>query len=147
AVISSTLIPLTSGPTEIPDARGISVDPSGKVNLFNGSFNPVLSTYSFATQSWANQTTSGWSTIADITYGGAATFKNYVFVTDTTTANQPLNGLIRFDNSGGPTTHFATGHNFTDVTLGLDGLLYGLTDDTPNQVFVYNPQTLAFVRS
>jgi hypothetical protein len=147
AIVSSTLIPLPPGSTDLLDARGISVDPSGKTNLFNGTFTPYLSTYSFSSQTWTHRTTTGWTTINNISYGGVATFNNFVFVTDMATAGQPQNGLIRFDNLGGPTTLFATGHDFIDVTLGLDGLLYGLTDDVPNQVFVYNPQTLAAVRS
>jgi len=147
AIVNSRLIPYPPGSTDVPDARGLSIDPSGNVDIFNGTFTPYLSTYFPATQTWSHKTTSGWSTINNATYGGVATFNNFVFVTDMAVFGQPLNGMIRFDNSGGPATLFAGGHDFIDLTIGLDGLLYGLTDDQPNQVYVFNPQALAPVRN
>src|SRR5260370_1287961 len=146
-LVSSIQIPYPTGSTDVMDARGLSVDLSGKVDILNGTFTPSLSTYSPATLTWSHKTTSGWSTINNATYGGVAAFNNFVFVTDMAVFGQPLNGMIRFDNSGGPATLFAGGHDFIDLTIGLDGLLYGLTDDQPNQVYVFNPQTLAPVRN
>src|SRR5207253_189828 len=88
-------------------ARGLSVDPSGNVNLFDGTFSPQLATYSPTANTWSYQTYSGWSTVNATDYGGVVAYKTFVFVTDMATAYQPLNGIIRFDSAGSGTIRFA----------------------------------------
>ena len=56
------------------------------------------------------------------------------------TANGNPNGIVRFDSSGGQTVRFATGTDFTQVALGLDGNLYGLAN--PVQVQAFDPDIL-----
>ncbi|MBI3409430.1 MAG: Ig-like domain repeat protein [Planctomycetes bacterium] len=151
-LVSSTVIPVPLASTDLQDSRGLTVDPLGNVNIYNGTFDPYLSTYSPASQTWSHQTFSGWSTVNNGTYGTVAAFNNFVFATDMVTfgSNEDqLSGLIRFDLSGGATVRFADTHEFSQLTLGLDGLLYGLTSYFTldrNHVYVYNPQTLAAVR-
>jgi hypothetical protein len=146
ARVSSQSIPQAPGSTEYEDARGLSVDPSGNVNIYDGTFTPSLATLSAATNIWSFQTLSGWSTVNNVSYGEVAAYKNFVFASDMFTFNggEP-NGIVRFDNSGGPPVRFAQGTDFIQLTLGLDGQLYGLGGNGSVQVF--NPDTLAPVRT
>ncbi len=148
ALVSSQPIPPTPGATENPDARGLSVDPSGNANVFDGTLSPSVATLSAATQTWSFQTTPGWSTSPNITYGDVVSYKNFVFASNM----QQANGIVRFDSSGGPPVSFAPGASFIQIALGQDGLLYGLegTGGGPamsQTVQVFNPDTLATVRS
>jgi hypothetical protein len=145
ALVSSQPIPQAPGSTEYEDARGLSVDPSGNVNIYDGTFTPSLATLSAATQTWSFQTFDGWSTVANISYGEVAAYKNFVFASDMFTYNggEP-NGIVRFDSSGGTPVRFAQGNDFIQVTLGQDGVLYGLQGTT---VKTYDPDTLAAGRT
>jgi hypothetical protein len=143
SLVSSVSIPSPPGSTEYEDARGLSVDPSGNVNIFDGTFTPSLATYSPTPQTWSFQTTSGWTTVNNVSYGEVAAYNQYVFASDMATANQPTNGIVRF--GGGATTIFGKGTDFIQVALGQDGLLYGLAGNGAVQEF--NPDTLAKERS
>jgi len=127
-------------------SKGLTVDSFGKVDVLIGNFDLYLDTYGPGTSSWSQQTFTGWSVVGRTIYGDAAAFQNYVFSNDMATGNYPdtLKGLIRFDMSGGPTVRFADSQDFVDVTMGLDGLLYG---NTGQSVYVYDPVTLALVRT
>jgi hypothetical protein len=141
--VSAILVP--NPPNQGSDeSRGVTVDSFGKVDIYNGTFDPYLATYTPATNSWTQQTFPGWSTVNNVTYGGVTAFQNFVFASDMNTGGAPENGIVRFDLSGGPTVRFANGIDFIDVTMGLDGLIYG---DTGQSVFVYDPLTLAPIRN
>jgi hypothetical protein len=144
--VSSQPIPPAPGSSDYPDARGLTVDPSGNVNVYDGTFTPALATLSAATNTWSFQTLSGWSTVNNLSYGEVAAYKNFVFASDMATAGSgEPNGIIRFDNSGGQAIRFAQGTDFIQVALGQDGQLYGLSYN--GNVQVYNPDTLALVRT
>jgi hypothetical protein len=143
-LVSSQPIPPVPGSTEGPGGRGLSVDPSGNVNVFDGTFTPGLATLSADSRTWSFQTFPGWSTVANISYGEVAAYNNFVFASDMFTFNggEP-NGIVRFDSSGGPTVRFGAGTDYIQVALGLDGLLYGLG----GSIHVFDPDTLAPVRT
>jgi hypothetical protein len=147
ALVSSLPIPQVPGSTDFLDARGLSVDPSGNVDLYEDTFSPSLATLSAATGTWSYQTLSGWSTVNNISYGEVAAYKNFVFASDMATANSGApNGIVRFDTSGGTApVRFGQGTDYIQVSLGLDGQLYGLSGN--GHVSVFNPDTLAPVRS
>jgi len=64
-VTSSVAVPDVGGDT--PRARDLLVDSSDLIRLYNGTFDPYLSTYSPATLTWTNhQTYTGWSTVNNI---------------------------------------------------------------------------------
>ena len=150
-LLSSQAIPIVSGSAANPQAvRGLSVDPSGNVDVFDGflppsgTLTPALATLSAATQTWASQTVSGWGTNGNISYGNVVAYNNYVFA-----SNMQGSGMVRFDASGGSEL-FAPGASFVQIALGQNGLLYGLENDgngpTINQtVEVFDPNTLAQV--
>jgi hypothetical protein len=147
AIVSSQPVPPVPGSTDLPEARGLSVDPSGNVNLFDGTFMPGLATLSATSGTWSFQTFPGWSTVNNISYSEVAAYNNFVFASDMTTFNiggEP-NGIIRFDSSGGPTVRFGNGTDYLQVALGIDGLLYGL--EGGGNVHVFDPDTLAPVRT
>jgi hypothetical protein len=137
--------------------RDFAVTSNGLLHVYNGTFSPSLSTLNPATSVWTHQTFPGWSTVG-ATYGGGVTaFQNYAYATDMLTFQAEENGLIRFNMSvaaGAGAQRFAQGGNiegeFIDVTLGYDGLLYGLwPGGSPigNRIDVHDPLTLAYIRT
>jgi hypothetical protein len=144
-LVRSTPIPDTPDPSDFQYARGLTVDSSGNAEIYNGTFNPYLTTYTPSSQTWSFRDFAGWSTVNNGSYGGVAAFKNFVFATDMAVANDSTNGIIRFDNSGGQTLRFASGNDFIDITMGLDGFLYALGASAG--VSVFDPNTLSLVRS
>jgi len=134
------------------DGRDLIVDRAGRVQLYNGTFTPALTQYDPLTNSFTARTFAGWSTVNNGTYGGVATNGRYVFATDMNTNGGEASGVVRFDLDGGTTTRFATGLEPIDLNIGLDGLLYTLStgsafDGGGNRVDVYNPNTMAFIRT
>src|SRR5438046_1673927 len=79
--LSSRTIPYPNKPgTET--ARDLIVDPTGSIQVYNGTFDPLLSTLSPKTGTWTHKIFPGWSTVNNGTYGGIASFQNYIYVTD-----------------------------------------------------------------
>jgi hypothetical protein len=134
------------------DGRDLIVDRAGRVQLYNGTFSPTLTQYDPLTNAFNSRTFAGWSTVNNLTYGGVATNGRYVFATDMNTNGGEASGVVRFDLDGGATTRFATSTEPIDLNVGQDGLLYTLSRGNAfngggTQVDVYNPATMAFVRT
>jgi PEP-CTERM motif len=110
--------------------RSIATDTAGNVQIYNGTFNPFLTTLNPTTSSFTNHTTSGWSTINDIYFGGLVVNGNFAYATDMATAGTGSpNGIVRFDLTNFSATRFASGPangsgDYTQVGLGLNGKLY-----------------------
>src|SRR5262249_14501758 len=67
--------------------RDLVVDRNGNIQIYNGTFSPVLTALNPATGAVLSNTPfAGWSTVANITYGGITAFGDFVFVTDMATA-------------------------------------------------------------
>ena len=82
------------------EARDLTVSDSGDIHVYYGTFGAVLDTYAKATGTWSGRTLSGWSTVNNLTYGGAAYANGYVYATDMTTYGstaEQLKGIVRFD--------------------------------------------------
>ncbi|WZP01156.1 hypothetical protein EP7_005609 (plasmid) [Isosphaeraceae bacterium EP7] len=121
-------------------ARDLIQDASGKIQLFNGTFNPSLSTYDPASSSWSHMTHPGWSSVGNLTYGGIDVSGPWVFATDSMTySGGEAQGMIRFDPANGTSLRFAEHAEFNDLDVGLDGRLYGLAGNT---LYVYDPESL-----
>src|SRR5262249_54853943 len=133
------------------DAPDIIVAPDGDIYLYNGTFSPQLTMYSAETGLWSSRTTADWSTANNISYGGVACWGDYVFVTDMTTASEssPSNGLIRFNLADGSVERYDVGHDLIQLTMGLNGRLYTLQDQTGvgSPVRAYDPVTMQQVMS
>lgn len=106
------------------------VGADGLLHLYNGTFDPYLSSYDPADDSWTHVTHAGWSTVNNVSYGGIARSEHTVFVTDMRTFSEPadeLRGVVAFDISLGASTRFATTLEPIDLTVGLDGKLWVLS--------------------
>ena len=153
--LSGTLVqpfpnPVAPGENGVRDF-GVTAD--GRLHAYNGTFAPSLSTLNPITGAWTHQGFPEWSTVGATFGGGIITRQNHVFATDMLTFNAEANGIIRF-NPDGSAQRFAQGGNiegeFIDVTIGYDGLLYGLWpggSPSGNRIAVYDPSTLAFIRN
>ncbi len=138
--------PEDAGLTEF--LRDIVVDPEGNIEGFNGTFRPFLSTVAPDSGTRAQPQCSGWSTVNHPTYGGIATWQNYVYVSDMRTLNTPeaaAAGVVRFDTRDFSCQRSADSSELVDVAVGLDGLVYGLT--RLQLIKVYDPETLALIRN
>ena len=148
-IVQTFSVPLSPSATE--STRDIAVDSNGGIQVYNGTFDPILSTINTETGAVSNTTFLGWSTVNNTTYGGIATFEDKTFVTDMRTfgdggADQ-AKGIIAFDNTGA--TRFATDIGPIDLNIGLDGLLYALWpggSPSGRGLSVYEPNNLAEIR-
>ncbi len=141
-------IPIPSNNETSGYARDLIIDDQGRFHVYNGTFSPILSTYTPATNTWSSRTLAEWSTANNTSYGGIDYYQNFVFVTDMSTGSGgTAKGIVRFNLTDGTSTRFASGvsEEFRDLTIGLDGNLYALGNYGP--VYVYNPVTLAFIKS
>ncbi len=129
-------------------ARDIVSTSPGEVMIYNGTFDPYLTTLDISADSWSHETYQGWSTVNNGTYGGIAASENYVFVTDMSTYGDGgvdlAAGVIRFGRLDGTAQRFANNRQPIDLTLGLDGLLYVLDGQ---YIDVFDPETLSFIRT
>jgi Ca2+-binding RTX toxin-like protein len=140
SLVRSLDVPILDG-----GARDLVQAPSGLVHLYNGTFNPHLSTYDPDAASWEHQQHPGWSTANNLTYGGIDVSGPWVFATDmfTYSGGEPQ-GMIRFDPASGTSQRFAEDAEFKDLDVGHDGLLYGLAGST---LHVYDPASLDLLRT
>ncbi|HLJ96840.1 MAG TPA: hypothetical protein VKU02_26940 [Gemmataceae bacterium] len=127
--------------------RGIAVDGAGEIQVFNGTFTPTLSTFDPATGAWVHHSYPGWSTIGSLYFGGVATYRDFVYVTDAYTPNggEP-NGIVRFNRSDYSAQRFASGLDFGYITMGRDGRLYALAgtgSPAGSVLYVLNPLSMA----
>src|SRR4029079_15229269 len=60
-------------------ARDVAVLDAGRAALYNGTFDPYLSTFDAASLAWTHQTFVGLSTVNNVSYGGIANTDRYVF--------------------------------------------------------------------
>lgn len=130
------------------------VDKNGEVEIYNGSnAASYLTGYNFQQQAWRHHTYPGWNPwVSYHASDGIATFGNYVYVTDATTNDfgQPTQtqGIIRIDLNDYNSQRYAGDLRFCHLTVGLDGLLYGIVGGTTgNQLNAYNPTTIQLVKT
>ena len=133
---------LPAGGSTSETIRDLVVDRDGNVQIYHGTFDPTQDELDPFTGSLSQISVSGWSTINNVSYGGIATLQDYVFVTDMATAGDGSpKGILRIDTSDLSVVRFSDTVDFTDLTLGLDGQLYGLTSS--RQVYRFDPISLA----
>jgi len=131
-------------------SRDFAFDRLGRIHFYDGTYTSKLVTFDPVSGTSSQHAFAGWGTIANATYGGLATYGDYVFVTDTTHSSSTTNGIVRFNIHDYSAASFASGVNAIDVTVGLDGLLYVLsnTGSAPGRlVSVFDPVTMEFKRS
>jgi hypothetical protein len=135
------------GQTDVFHPRDLVIDAAGRLFLYNGTFDPFLSTFDPASGSWSHVTHAGWSTVNNVSYGGIAEVGGTVFVTDMATFGEPADleqGVVAFHTQLGTSVRFTTAHEPIDLNLGRDGNLWVLEGAT---AFAYDPASLAFLGS
>ncbi|WGL16319.1 PQQ-binding-like beta-propeller repeat protein [Microbulbifer bruguierae] len=122
----------------VESARDLAILDDGRVAVFNGTFEPVLSIYSPRQHLWQHFAAPGWSIVNNGTFGGIDAIGERVFVTNMGTAGSPAQGLVVFDLAIG-TFEFVDGDEYIDLTVGEDGYLYALSGSTVDK---FDPDSL-----
>ena len=131
---------------EVGEMHDLAFDNMGRLHIYHGTFAPSLSTLDPISQTWAQHSTDGWSTVNVTYYGGLSTYRNYVYATDDSTFGGEPNGIVRFDTSQNYSAQrFQEGTDFIDVNMGLDGVLYATSD--PHTVYAFDPISLTLLRT
>jgi hypothetical protein len=125
--------------------RDIVATGTREVLAYNGTFAPFLSIHDTGTGGWVHSTHPAWETENNTTYGGIAARDRYVYVTDMHNSDTRLGGIVRFDRSNSTSAAFPYREQFSDLTVGQDGLLYALHTSEWN-VSVIDPETMARLR-
>jgi len=134
------------------EARGVVVDSAGLMHVWNGPFQPLLSTYESTSGTWVHHSFPGWSSINCLPCNGIDALARYVFVTDMTTFGGEAKGIIRFDTADYSGQRSGGDQQYSDLSVGQDGLVYARRADLgdpppPTVVDVYDPFTLVRLRS
>lgn len=127
-------------------ARDLIQHPLYGLWVFNGTFQPELSQYWEG--GWTSQSFAGWSTSNNLSYGGIASFGDFIYVTDSSTAQGgAAKGIVRFHvHNQVPPARFLTHSDYIDITTGLDGKLYALRN-TYGDLDVIDPQAMTITAS
>lgn len=126
--------------------RDLIAGAASAVHLFNGTFDPLLSTLSQG--QWTHSSFSGWSIPNNVSYGGIARVGTDIIVTDGMTyQGGEAKGLVRFDTTSvNSPQRYLDENAYIDVTLGQDGKLYALRN-TYGDLDVIDPQTMTILNS
>ncbi|MDO3381613.1 cellulose binding domain-containing protein [Gilvimarinus algae] len=123
------------------NARDIIPFSDTEIAVFNGQFNPNLSNFNGDT--WIHRAFEGWSIAGNATYGGIAADERYIYLTDMMTYNGgEAKGVVRYDRELDLFERFLTNYQFVDITMGEDGLLYGL-QNVYGDLLVINPNSMS----
>ena len=150
------MVDTDTNPTDLhdakEDARDVVVDDQGRVFVFNGTSTGTgpadvvrLSVFDSVNGTWDHYAgPTGWSAwesnMSSPAFGALALFGDFVFSSDTVRSGDEK-GIIRFDMSDNfSSQRFADTESYIDLSLGLDGKLYGLRLDFKT-VDVFDPAT------
>jgi outer membrane protein assembly factor BamB len=150
AFVQSFSVPFPGGRPGTETVRDVAVGADGRAHVYNGTFEPFVSTLDPLTGTWEHDSHPGWDTVNNVSYGGIATLGDFVFATDMRTFGDTaseLGGVVRFDTRDGSSVRSSDVTDFQDLTVGLDGQLYALGEPAFSQVRIYDPQTLTVERS
>lgn len=155
-VLQSFLVQNASGFGFSSDLRDLEMDRYGRLQIFNGTFSPYLTTLTPqlapGAATFAHHTFAGWSVVANTAYGGIAidAARNAIYVNDMSTASPGgATGIIRFDSNTFSATRVRSGE-YTKVGFGLDGLLYASFPATMpgnNKLDVIDPTDFSLLRT
>ena len=145
-LLESYDIPYPIEPQPITEyARDIIPGPDRTIIVYNGTFDPYLNILDRDTGAWTHITHSGWSTVNNIYYGGIGKFSKYVYVTDMYTYGNEECGIVRFNIQDASSDRYALGHNWNNLTIGLDNLVYAHRS-LSREVSVLDPLSMQILR-
>lgn len=125
-LVSCIEVPYPGGRPGTEVCRDLVIDRDGKINVFNGTFEPYLSVLDPNTGVWSHYTEATWSIVNNVSYGGIATYGSFVYVVDQTL--EGTGGGVRFDidDAYSALTFGDTSTDYIDISVGLDGRMYGV---------------------
>lgn len=152
-VLQKFLVPTGAGSLNNINIGDIAMARNGKLQIFNGRFEPYLTTLTPQAASGAatfeHHTMAGWSHTG---HTGIAIDegRNAIYVNDMSTVppGSP-SGIIEFDANSFTATRRITG-GYTGVTLGQDGLLYASyppTNPGNHMLDVIDPNSFSILRT
>ncbi|HEX3148345.1 MAG TPA: Calx-beta domain-containing protein [Gemmataceae bacterium] len=125
-------------------ARDVVAGPDGRVSVFNGVSNPVLST--FDGSNWSSLGYTGmfqqWNLAFNTyTFGGLGRYGNYVYAADMLVGSDSpyAAGIVRFNLDTGASDRIGNTWPMITATVGRDGKLYSIDDY--NELFVFDRTT------
>ncbi len=148
-LVQALVIPGTSDTSRLI-AKDLVLDGLGQLQIFNGYDDVRLTTFNPITATFTDTLVEGWDMGQTFDqWGDIAAFGNYVFANEQIADGGMANGVIRFDARDLSFQRFSDGFGLpTDLTVGLDGLLYTLNATVNNTtILVHNPETMALVRA
>jgi len=148
-LVQALVIPGTTDTSRLI-AKDLVLDGLGRLQIFNGYDDVRLTTFDPITATFSDTLVDEWDMGQTFDqWGDIAAFGNYVFANEQIADGGTANGVIRFDARDLSFQRFSDGFGLpTDLTVGLDGLLYTLNATVNNTtVLVHNPETMALVRA
>ncbi len=112
-----------------------------------GAFAPTLSIINLPTGVETQYRVPGWSTENNMGYGGITSDTQYVYMSDMHTQQAESQGIVRLNPRDGRVQRILTQSEYIDITLGDDGLLYALTNNTTGTVDVIDPVRFEYLRT
>ncbi|HXK21646.1 MAG TPA: hypothetical protein VMS55_03095 [Myxococcota bacterium] len=147
-------VPYPGGRPNTENVQDVVVDQDGRVQIYNGTFAPFLTTLTPTAGgpgagTFTNNTFAGLSTTGS--GGGIGVLGNFAYLADAQTGSPGgPEGIVRFDLTTFSATRFASDNSSTGygkLTIGADGLLYALPNSTPTNIIdVYDPVSMSEVR-
>jgi hypothetical protein len=135
--------PATNGGLE--RLRNMAEDADGSVWCYNGTGFPAISKFEPGSGTWTHYAVGEFSGFGIVYYGGIGIYGRYCFVTDGNTSDSKPRGVLRFDRQTGESVRFSTDIDPSNLAIGLDGLLYVVTNDA--YVRVHDPRSLERLRT
>lgn len=133
--------------------RDVVVDRYGRLHVYNGTVNAVLSTLQSTSGTWTHTSAPGANSYSISHAGKLDMFWDYLFLTDHQSGPSQTSGMVRYNVSNGQTVRFgdpAQQRQPLDVAVGNDGLLYVLTgtnSPSGDKLDIYDPVSLQLIRS
>jgi Calx-beta domain/PKD domain/RTX calcium-binding nonapeptide repeat (4 copies) len=121
-------------------ARDLVAGPDGRVSVFNGVSNPLLST--FDGTDWSGISAGGWNLAFNTyTFGGLGRYGNSVYAADMQVYGESTSqsGIVRINLDTGAADRIVNGWPMITATVGRDGKLYAIDDY--NELFVFDRTT------
>jgi hypothetical protein len=135
-------------PEFVSDPRGLTLDIMGRLQVYNHPFQTYLSTYDPASNTWVHHNCPGWSSYNCFPCDAVGAYMGYVFATDEAAFPTQQNGIVRFNTTDYSCIRFASGQDYSDLSVGLDGLVYAERANAPPAILdVFDPVSMSKLRT
>lgn len=118
------------------NAADLVVTPNHKIAILDP---PLLHLFDPVKETFSRSEVSNWVAASDSAQGGITVYGNHILATGSSE-------ILRFDLDGNYIDSVLVGRNYLDFTIGNDGLLYGLANNT-GQIDVVDPVSMTVLRT